>query len=107
MAIVLAGLAEIQELVSMLEREPGLKNNKLLVLPLHSSITLEEQGRVFDKPHILYRKVILSTNIAESSITVPDIKYGKLHTLSHLPTTSSHCLINSFSLPGVQLSTSV
>ena len=73
----LLGLAEIQDMHSMLEKEEGLRTNKLTILPLHSSITLEEQNKVFDIPHVLYRKVILSTNIAESSITVPDIKYGK------------------------------
>ena len=72
----LLGLAEIQDMHSMLEKEEGLRTNKLTILPLHSSITLEEQNKVFDIPHVLYRKVILSTNIAESSITVPDIKYG-------------------------------
>ena len=64
---------------SRIEREDGLQGRKLDVLPLHSSITLEEQGRVFDTPHVYHRKVILSTNIAESSITVPDIKYGKIY----------------------------
>lgn len=50
---------------------------KWVVLPLHSSITNEEQQRVFISPQRGYRKIILATNIAESSITVPDIKYGK------------------------------
>ena len=48
------------------------------ILPLHSRITSEEQSRVFhglpeNKKN--YRKIILSTNIAESSLTVPDIIY--------------------------------
>lgn len=47
-----------------------------MLYPLHSSITQEEQQRVFSVPPIGFRKVIVSTNIAESSITVPDIKYG-------------------------------
>lgn len=51
-------------------------NRKWTLLPLHSSITSEEQDRVFDQPPLNHRKIILSTNIAESSITVSDISYG-------------------------------
>ncbi len=57
--------------------EERLKNY-WMILPLHSRITSEEQNRVFDpvpenSKHC--RKIILSTNIAESSLTVPDIIY--------------------------------
>ncbi|XP_074547476.1 ATP-dependent RNA helicase TDRD9 isoform X2 [Halichoeres trimaculatus] len=70
--VFLPGLHEIcymQEALSKL----GLK--RLQVYPLHSSVTLEEQNGVFLLPVPGYRKVILSTNIAESSVTVPDVKY--------------------------------
>ena len=43
--------------------------------PLHSSITLKDQQRIFKDVSVNKVKVILATNIAESSITVPDIRY--------------------------------
>lgn len=71
--IFLPGFEEIMKMSSKLEELVVKK--KLIILPLHSSITMEEQTRVFQTPPAGYRKVIISTNIAESSITVPDIKY--------------------------------
>uniref|UniRef100_A0A671WDL9 ATP-dependent RNA helicase TDRD9 n=1 Tax=Sparus aurata TaxID=8175 RepID=A0A671WDL9_SPAAU len=49
--------------------------SKLQIYLLHSTVILEEQNGVFQLPVPGYRKVILSTNIAESSLTVPDVKY--------------------------------
>jgi HrpA-like RNA helicase len=54
--------------------EPAGSNN-WLILPLHSRISGEEQSKVFQVPPSTCRKIILATNIAESSITVPDIVY--------------------------------
>ena len=71
--VFLPGLFYIRELEDRLSYHKVMK--KLTVIPLHSSITLEEQYLVFRNPKPDYRKIILSTNIAESSITVPDIKY--------------------------------
>lgn len=71
--VFLPGLREIEEMEKLL---PGQgSKERLIVIPLHSSITTQEQERAFLKPEEGFRKVILSTNIAESSITVPDIKY--------------------------------
>ncbi|KAI8505585.1 ATP-dependent RNA helicase tdrd9 [Branchiostoma belcheri] len=71
--VFLPGLAEINTLDELLA--PETTRYKLWVLPLHSTITSEEQAQAFVPPRSYQRKVILSTNIAESSITVPDIKY--------------------------------
>ncbi|KAL6758538.1 hypothetical protein V8C86DRAFT_1468919 [Haematococcus lacustris] len=43
------------------------------VLPCHSSLTREEQQMVFDSAPQGSRKVVLATNIAETSITIPDV----------------------------------
>lgn len=44
---------------------------------LHSEVSSEEQQRAFIRMGRNQRKIILATNIAESSITVPDIGFGK------------------------------
>ena len=53
-----------------------LKSN-LELIPLHSSLNEEEQDRAFKNVSRMEgrRKVIVATNIAESSITIPDVKY--------------------------------
>ncbi|OCT68434.1 hypothetical protein XELAEV_18039735mg [Xenopus laevis] len=72
---VLVFLPGLMEINYMHELFTNMVQKRLHVYPLHSSITLDEQNLVFMPPVIGYRKVILSTNIAESSITVPDVKY--------------------------------
>lgn len=74
--IFLPGIYEIEELYNYLS---DFHENKLWDLTiLHSLVSDDnEQHHVFQKPPEGYRRIILSTNIAESSITVPDVKYGK------------------------------
>lgn len=48
---------------------------RLLILPLFAALPQPLQQRVFDKTPPRTRKVILSTNIAETSLTVPGIRY--------------------------------
>ncbi|XP_063098235.1 ATP-dependent RNA helicase DHX33 isoform X2 [Cavia porcellus] len=47
----------------------------MLVLPLYASLPYAQQLRVFQAAPKGYRKVIISTNIAETSITITGIKY--------------------------------
>ncbi|KPI42530.1 putative ATP-dependent RNA helicase DHR1 [Cyphellophora attinorum] len=45
------------------------------ILPLYSQLPTKEQLRVFDPPPEHARQIILSTNVAETSLTIPGIRY--------------------------------
>lgn len=47
----------------------------VLVLPLYSMLSAEEQAQVFSATPEGCRLIVVSTNIAETSITIPGIKY--------------------------------
>jgi HrpA-like RNA helicase len=47
--------------------------NDLWIVPLYGRLSKEEQERVFDPPPPGKHKLVLSTNIAETSITIPDV----------------------------------
>ena len=42
---------------------------------LHSSIPLSEQQAIFEPPAKGVRRIILATNVAETSVTIPDVVY--------------------------------
>ena len=48
-------------------------SKKLHILPLYGRLAKEEQERVFEEPPEGKKKVIVSTNIAETSVTISDI----------------------------------
>lgn len=79
--VFLPGIREIEEMYEILKNSVD-EAVKWFIVPLHSSITIEEQRRAFEDPPQGFRKIILSTNIAESSVTVPDVVYGKFRILS-------------------------
>ncbi|KAL8277707.1 hypothetical protein RQP46_009829 [Phenoliferia psychrophenolica] len=47
----------------------------LYILPLYSLLSTEKQMKVFDEPPPNCRLVVIATNVAETSITIPNIKY--------------------------------
>ena len=70
MLIFLAGEREIRETAEALRKHHPQGAE---ILPLYARLSAEEQNRVF-KPHGK-RRLVLATNVAETSITVPGIRY--------------------------------
>jgi ATP-dependent helicase HrpB len=65
----LPGVAEIRRAIR--ECEPVARKNDLLMLPLHGSLPPKEQDRALSPAP--KRKLILATNVAESSVTVEGV----------------------------------
>ncbi len=73
--VFLPGEREIRDTADHLRkyqgRSPKLKH--IEVLPLFARLSIADQQKIF-KPHGL-RRIVLATNVAETSLTVPGIKY--------------------------------
>jgi ATP-dependent helicase HrpA len=69
--IFLSGEREIRETAEALQKS----DSNAAVLPLYARQALEDQQRVFE-PHVRGgRRIVLATNVAETSLTVPGIRY--------------------------------
>ena len=70
--VFLPGVGEVMRCVREVQRLCGEAGERVVVLPLHGSLPAAEQRRVFRSPPKGQRKVVVCTNIAETSITIPD-----------------------------------
>ena len=76
--VFLSGEREIRDTADMLAGSSGLSGrDRLEVLPLYSRLSAAEQHKVFQRRSAssYTRRVVLATNVAETSLTVPGIKY--------------------------------
>jgi ATP-dependent helicase HrpA len=77
--VFLPGEREIREAAEALRKHalarPGLSSaHAPEILPLFSRLSASEQDRIF-KPSGGQRRIVLATNVAETSLTVPGIRY--------------------------------
>ena len=73
--VFLPGEREIRELRDALPRQPALsRHGDAEFLPLYARLPAAQQQRIF-APRRSGRRVILATNVAETSLTVPGIRY--------------------------------
>ena len=71
--VFLSGEREIHDIADALRRHTARTGEQLDVLPLYARLSAAEQHRIF-QPHT-GRRVVLSTNVAETSLTVPGVRY--------------------------------
>ncbi|SGZ49548.1 CIC11C00000004207 [Sungouiella intermedia] len=70
--IFLPGIMEINKCIRAVEKEFLKSDSSCWCLPLHSALSSKDQTKVFRNPPRGSRKIVVSTNIAETSITIPD-----------------------------------
>ena len=92
--VFLTGQDEIERACTLLRatmKDESSPDRELIVLPLYAALTSEQQSKVFKHPkHLLprgasetmpdgskrlLRKCVIATNIAETSITVPQVRF--------------------------------
>ncbi|KAJ9639109.1 putative ATP-dependent RNA helicase ucp12 [Knufia peltigerae] len=85
--VFVPGTMEIDRCQRALSDLPGVHS-----LPLHASLTPAEQRMVFKRPPPGKRKVVVATNVAETSITIEDIvaviDTGKVKETNYDPTSN-------------------
>ncbi|XP_049593845.1 ATP-dependent RNA helicase DHX29 [Syngnathus scovelli] len=74
--VFLPGLAHIQQLFDLLSSDKRFKDkNRYRIVALHSTLSSKEQAAAFTVPPAGVRKIVLSTNIAETGVTIPDVVF--------------------------------
>uniref|UniRef100_A0A6U0WST0 RNA helicase n=1 Tax=Pinguiococcus pyrenoidosus TaxID=172671 RepID=A0A6U0WST0_9STRA len=74
--VFLTGQEEIETAVEMLQtrtRGLGSRIRELLICPIYSTLPSEQQAKIFEPTPPGSRKVVLGTNIAETSLTIQGI----------------------------------
>ncbi|XP_059163532.1 probable ATP-dependent RNA helicase DHX35 [Physella acuta] len=76
--VFFTGMNEVEEAVYELigeARKINKNSMKMRVLPMHGSLPSAEQMKIFERSHKNTRKIVVATNIAETSLTIPGITY--------------------------------
>ncbi len=72
--VFLPGVKEINQLAGKLKQFVADEKHKhILIAPLHGSLTKQQQDKAISAVENNYRKIVLATNIAETSLTIEGI----------------------------------
>ncbi|KAL7848001.1 hypothetical protein AOLI_G00227190 [Acnodon oligacanthus] len=74
--VFLPGLAHIQQLFDFLTTDKRFSSkDRYKLVALHSTLSSQDQASAFTVPPAGVRKIVLSTNIAETGVTIPDVVF--------------------------------
>uniref|UniRef100_A0A3P9KB24 RNA helicase n=1 Tax=Oryzias latipes TaxID=8090 RepID=A0A3P9KB24_ORYLA len=74
--VFLPGLAHIQQLYDLLSSNKRFREkSRYRIVALHSTLSSKDQAAAFTVPPAGVRKIVLSTNIAETGVTIPDVVF--------------------------------
>uniref|UniRef100_A0AAR2M5D5 ATP-dependent RNA helicase DHX29 n=1 Tax=Pygocentrus nattereri TaxID=42514 RepID=A0AAR2M5D5_PYGNA len=74
--VFLPGLAHIQQLFDLLTTDKRFSSkDRYKLVALHSTLSSQDQASAFTVPPAGVRKIVLSTNIAETGVTIPDVVF--------------------------------
>ncbi|KAJ4709838.1 putative ATP-dependent RNA helicase [Melia azedarach] len=99
--VFMTGWDDINSLKDKLLANPILGDPfRVLLLTCHGSMASSEQRLIFDEPESGVRKIVLATNIAETSITINDVVFvidcGKAKETSYDALNNTSCLLPSW-----------
>ncbi|KAJ6851738.1 DExH-box ATP-dependent RNA helicase DExH6 [Iris pallida] len=99
--VFLPGWDDINRMKERLLASPLFRDtSKFIIFSLHSMIPSAEQKKVFRHPPSGVRKIILSTNIAETAVTIDDVVYvidsGRMKEKSYDPYSNVSTLHSSW-----------
>ncbi len=73
--VFMPGIREVEALHARLTATRRFSGDGVCILPLHSALSSAEQRRVFQPTRRGARKVVIATNIAETSLTLEDVVF--------------------------------
>ncbi|XP_072310828.1 ATP-dependent RNA helicase DHX29 [Eucyclogobius newberryi] len=74
--VFLPGMAHIQQLYDLLLSDKRFRDkSRHKIVALHSTLSSKDQAAAFTVPPAGVRKIVLSTNIAETGVTIPDVVF--------------------------------
>ncbi|KFK33334.1 hypothetical protein AALP_AA5G000800 [Arabis alpina] len=99
--VFMTGWDDISSLKEKLQIHPIFGNpDRVMLLACHGSMASYEQRLIFEEPANGVRKIVLATNIAETSITINDVTFvidcGKAKETSYDALNNTPCLLPSW-----------
>ncbi|XP_077396874.1 ATP-dependent DNA/RNA helicase DHX36 isoform X2 [Festucalex cinctus] len=73
--VFLPGWDNISSLNDLLMAQQMFRSDRFVIIPLHSLMPTVNQTLVFKRPPAGVRKIVIATNIAETSITIDDVVF--------------------------------